>query len=288
MLTLVVSLGVVAWLYSSVMHLGQGLRRRDLHKLIYHIPYKEKLGFPTAASSSSRVSESRYAEEEYHRRHKRPHSSSYRPEPSGNTVDDSSNSSSGSPPGPPMPPPPMPYPTGPGGRPPRPGAPSMPQFIGRGRPVPVPPGYGGIHVVNAAPPFAGRMHEAPIPPGRTSAPEVIIVPPRTSEKRRHTAYKKKKSGRQQSSMGTLSYSRRPVTSNLTRESPAENPPPFMPHSGEPPPPRPPAFSDHYEAGPSTSRPAGRGVNIRVVSPGRPRDTKTAREGRRSSEESSEH
>ncbi|KAH8175586.1 corA-like mg2+ transporter protein [Sarocladium implicatum] len=214
MLTLVVSLGVVAWLYSSVMQLGQGLRRRDLHKLIYHLPYKDKLGFPSTPSvdkNDERISGSAYEPRtsKFHEKSSHRHSQRRTGEHSyrvSTVLESSSSSSSGS-------------------HPP----------LAHTRPAMDIPPY---------PPYS------PAAPG---APEVYVTSAsqRKSAKKRRTSTQKK----QQSNMGSLSYTRRPTKSTLNHEGAAS-------YSYPPPPPPPPtgaseAWRSGYERGEpssSTARP----------------------------------
>lgn len=240
MLTLVVSLGVVMWLYSSVMHLGQGLRRRDLNKLMYHLPYDDKLGFPTTASLDAKIERasdsphlpnSRVFESQYSRRHSRRHSHHYT---EGNTHGDDESSRQGSSVSSdslPRPPPPVPD-------------------------MAMPP----------RPAWSGHS-------GRMAAPQVVSVSPRISAKRKHTARLRK-----QSKMGSLSYSRRPTASALPREEHSRSrhsatyvPPPPMSGGHEPP-----RYGYEGHGGPSSphARPSfppphrhDREAQIRIVSQG---------------------
>lgn len=209
MLTLVVSLGVVLWLYSSVMQLGQGLRRRDLHKLIYHLPYKDKLGFPSTPSvdkneerisRSSHVPKSSRADERHSKRnsYRREEEHSYRV---STALESSSSSSAGSHPAPPP-------------------APAM-----------------------GMPPYPPRPQAMPEGPGVY----VRVASPRKSVKKKRGPAQKK----QQSNMGSLSYTRRPTKSTLL--SGAETSHSYGPPRPPPPAAAPGARQTGYERGePSSS------------------------------------
>ncbi|KFA55204.1 hypothetical protein S40293_11443 [Stachybotrys chartarum IBT 40293] len=251
MLTLVVSLGVVMWLYNSVMHLGQGLRRRDLNKLMYHLPYDDKLGFPTTASSdtkseratdSPRLPNSRVFESQYSRRRSRRHSHHYTEEGTHGDSESPRLGSSVSSDSQPRPPPPVP-----------------------GMAVPPQPAWSET-------------------PGRMAAPHVVSVSPRISARRKHTAQLRK-----QSKMGSLSYSRRPTASTLPRQEHSTSrhsaaygppPPPPMPRGHE----SPQYGYESHDGGPSSShaRPDfspghrhGREGQVRIVLPGAIRETQAS-------------
>lgn len=276
MLTLLVSLGVVWWLYSSVMNLGQGLKRRDLHKLVYSLPYKDKLGFQPAPSQDQDGEQvgraSRLSEKERSSRRSRKHSSHYseaKRRGSGTRPGSSSSSISDSPP--------WPHSTAtagysgggsyPHGAMPRP----------YGVPVP-PPGWAGP---------GGRMQM----PSRTSEPQVVSVSRPSKTKRKPTAGKKK-----ESNMGSLmSFSRRPISSSQAHDETSasrsyaadEVPESYRPPHAAPP--------DNHGEGPSSSRagvrfarPPGSGgeARVNIVQPGQARGTKTSRSPPRASSDTS--
>lgn len=281
MLTLLVSLGVVLWLYSSVMHLGQGLRRQHLHKLIYHLPYKEKLGFSgTGGSDKPDSGSSSNGRKTHSGQHNRPSTSDHPDVES--SVGSGSSSNSDPAPRPPRPPPAM----------------SMPYTV----PPPMGPG--------APPGKYQHTGRPPPPPGySTSAaarPSTVYVNARTSGPRR------RRQQRRQSNMGSLSYSRRPTTSTAPRETEQTNtyfseyverscareasyyetydedrpsssrrPPPTASYAYGPPPP-PPAT---YGYGPLPTR--RERAEIRVVSPGPASERKPSSRPRSGSDHSSD-
>lgn len=255
MLTLLVSLITVMWLYNSVMGIGSGFGRHDLRKMIGNIPYKNKLGFPNTSSSASRASSGQWIEEEYPRRSKR--KSSKR---ESRIVDSDNDSSDSDGPPPPIPMPmPMPMPprtqaqyeyatAGPAMRPPRfaptrPGPPPMAAFVGGKHskirpPPPRPPPTGpapGITIIEAEPSRPPRKSSGAH--GRTSAPGGGYAS-FVMETKKSSAKKKKKSPQNESSLGTLSYSRRPVTDMPDEVFPTDGPAP----------------SDEENGGPSTKKP----------------------------------